>query len=140
MSHPTKQNIATRLLIILSTMSCATVQAGHHEDIQPPAEPGQVIVVYQGACPAESVDAAIEQVKKVIAYESLNSPISYKSSPGVWADGRVGAVDIHRSMAAMEQAFAWQSSDNSWSAGYDAVAASCGITVEDFTVAIFEAR
>ena len=55
----------------------------HHEQLQPPAKPGRVVVVYQGACPATSVDAAIDQVKKVIAYERANSPVRYSSSPGV---------------------------------------------------------
>ena len=47
---------------------------------------------------------------------------------------------IHESPEAMEKAFAWQASDKAWSDGYEAIAASCGITVEDFVVSVFTAR
>jgi len=138
--YQSAKNLIVGVISAAITLGASLTHAGHHEQLQPPAKPGQVVVVYQGACPAKSVDAAIDQVKKVIAYERANSPVRYSSSPGVWADGKVGAVDIHDSMASMKQAFAWQASDATWSAGYDAVAASCGITVEDFSVSILEAR
>mgnify|MGYP000058699690 CR=1 FL=1 len=80
------------------------------------------------------VERAIEIVKKTIAYERKNSPVSYSSSPGVWSDGTVGAVDLHDSIEAMNEAFEWQAGDKKWSALYDEVASTCGITVEDFTV------
>jgi len=134
-----KSLISTSLLT-LSSLGAAQAMAGHHEELKPPAKPGQVIVTYRGTCPTDSVDAAIARVKEVIAYERANSPVIYASSPGVWADGNIGAVDIHASKAAMEQAFAWQAGDATWSASYDAVAATCGITVEDFKVSILEAR
>jgi hypothetical protein len=40
----------------------------------------------------------------------------------------------------MEDAFAWQSSDKTWSDEYADIAASCGITVEEFEVSVFTAR
>ena len=46
-------------------------------------------------------------IKKIIAYERANSPITYSSSPGVWSDGTIGAVDLHDSIEAMEKAFDW---------------------------------
>jgi hypothetical protein len=58
----------------------------------------------------------------------------------VWADGKVGAVDLHESKEAMDKAFAWQAADATWSSSYDAIAASCGITVDDFVVCVREAR
>ena len=126
---------------LMTTLSVAsiTATAGHHESLKPPAKPGQVVVTYRGDCPAQAVEGAISQVKEIIAYERKNSPVLYVSSPGVWTDGKVGAVDVHASKEAMEQAFAWQASDETWSSSYDAIAASCGITVADFEVSILEA-
>lgn len=106
----------------------------------PPAKPGQIVVTYQGTCPAAAIDSTIEKVKEIIAYERANSPVLYASSPGVWSDGKIGAVDIHESTEAMAKAFAWQAADKKWSDGYAGIAASCGITVDDFVVSMFEAR
>ena len=130
----------TLALLTANTLTAASAIAGHHEGLQPPAKPGQVVVTYQGTCPEEAIDNAIENIKNIIAYERANSPVLYASSPGVWADGKVGAVDIHETPQAMEKAFAWQASDKAWSDGYDAIAASCGITVEDFIVSVFVAK
>ena len=127
-------------LLTATTLVAAPVIAGHHEGLQPPAKPGQVVVTYRGTCPTEAIDKAIEKIKNIIAYERANSPVLYASSPGVWADGKIGAVDIHESTQSMEKAFAWQATDKAWSDGYDAIAASCGITVEDFIVSVFVAR
>ena len=116
----------------------------HHESsessLMPVAKPGQVIVTYRGSCPEENIDKAINIVKQTIAYERKNSPVSYSSSPGVWSDGTIGAVDLHDSVEAMNKAFAWQSADKKWSSLYDQVAAACGITVEDFEVLNLIAR
>lgn len=111
--------------------------SGHHEaneTLMPVAKPGQIIVIYKGECPTGKINESIEIVKKTIAYERKNSPVSYSSSPGVWSDGTVGAVDLHDSIEAMNEAFEWQAGDKKWSALYDEVASTCGITVEDFTV------
>ena len=136
----TKNSLQALALLTATTLVTAPAFAGHHEGLQPPAKPGQLIVTYQGTCPSEAIDTAIEKIKSIIAYERANSPVLYASSPGVWADGKIGAVDIYESSQAMEKAFAWQASDKAWSDGYDAIAASCGITVEDFVVSVFTAR
>ena len=89
-------------------MSSINIFAMHHassEMLMPVAKPGQVIVIYKGECPSGKVDESIEIIKKTIAYEKVNSPISYSSSPGVWSDGTIGAVDLHNSIEAMEKAF-----------------------------------
>lgn len=117
--------------------------SAHHESnemLMPVAKPGQVIVIYRGACPSGKTDESIAMVKEIIAYERKNSPVSYSSSPGVWSDGNVGAVDLHDSLEAMEEAFDWQSNDKKWSSLYDEVASTCGITVEDFDVYSLIAR
>lgn len=121
-------------------IAASTVTAGHHKSLTPPAKEGQVVVTYRGQCPAEAVDSAIAKIKETISYERINSPIFYVSSPGVWADGNIGAVDVHESREAMDKAFAWQSEDSTWSTSYDAIVANCGITVNDFKVSIFEVR
>jgi hypothetical protein len=132
--------IRTTLLSALLTTLAVPAMAGHHESLMPPAKAGQIMVTYQGACPADAIDGAIAKIKEIVAYERANSPVLYSSSPGVWADGKVGAVDLHESKEAMDKAFAWQASNATWSSSYDAIAASCGITVEDFVVSILEAR
>ncbi|MDC0545496.1 hypothetical protein OAO62_01510 [Gammaproteobacteria bacterium] len=117
--------------------------SGHHalnEGLMPVAKPGQIIVTYKGECPADKIDESIEIVKQTIAYERKNSPVSYSSSPGTWSDGTVGAVDLHDSEEAMNKAFEWQANDKKWSDLYDQVAATCGITVEDFEVVSLTAR
>ena len=72
------------------------------------------------------------RVRSGIGYERKNSPVSQSSSAGIWADVRVGTLNIRDSRNAMEQERAWQA--------YDAIAAPSGITVDDFVVAIFGAR
>ena len=99
------------LLATFATILSGTTMAAHHDDLQPVATPGQVIVTYRGECPSEAIDEAITLIKETIAYERKNSPILYSSSPGVWSDGRIGAVDLHESQEAMEKAFAWQVAD-----------------------------
>ena len=125
---------------LLSTFLLTTsffALSGHHasnEGLIPVAKPSQIIVTYKGECPSGKVDDAIEMVKKTIAYERKNSPVSYSSSPGVWSDGMIGAVDLHDSEEAMNKAFEWQANDKQWSDLYDGVATTCGNTVEDFVV------
>ena len=124
-------------------ISLAGPQAGWAEQksaVAPPAQAGEIMVIYRGLCPAEAQASALENIKKVIAYERIHSPVAYSSSPGIWADGHVRAVDLHRSQEALEEAFRWQSEDEIWSAGYDAVAESCGLRVEDFDMYILTAH
>lgn len=135
-----KQFLSLATVAAALAMSTPSAFAGHHESLMPPAKAGQVVVTYKGECPSEAIASTLAEIEKIIAYERANSPVLYASSPGVWADGKVGAVDIHESTGAMDKAFAWQASDATWSAGYDAIAASCGITVADFEVSVFEAR
>ena len=131
-------------LLSISLISTLSVLSMHHalgkEGLMPVAKPGQVVVTYRGQCSESNVDKAISIIKQTIAYERKNSPVSYSSSPGVWSDGTVGAVDLHDSLEAMERAFAWQASDRKWSSLYDEVAEACGIKVEDFEVLNLTAR
>ncbi len=136
-------NRSNRLWSVLATLAMAITSgavAAHHENIKPVAKPGQVIVTYRGDCPSEAVDEAIALINEAIAYERKSSPILYTSSPGVWTDGKIGAVDLHESEAAMEKAFAWQAADEKWSAMYAGIALRCGLVVEDFEVASLVAR
>ena len=123
-----------------TVLALVPVFAAHHENIEPVAKPGQVIVTYRGDCPSDAIDDAIALIKEAIAYERKNSPILYTSSPGVWTDGKIGAVDLHESKAAMEKAFAWQAADEKWSAMYAGIASRCGLAVEDFEVVSLVAR
>ena len=132
------------ILITISIIISLNVFSAHHESnesgLMPVAKPGQVIVTYRGQCEEKNIDKAISMVKKIITYEKKNSPISYSSSPGAWSDGTIGAVDLHDSLEAMENAFAWQAADQKWSSMYEDVAKACGITIEDFEVLNLVAR
>ena len=132
------------ILITISFIISLNVFSAHHESnesgLMPVAKPGQVIVTYRGQCAEKNINKAISMVKKIIAYEIKNSPISYSSSPGAWSDGTIGAVDLHDSLEAMEKAFAWQAADQKWSSMYEDVAKACGITIEDFEVLNLVAR
>jgi len=88
--------------------------AGHHEkdELEPAASGGQVIVVYEVPCVDPS--KGISLLKELIAYESGVAGVSYSSVSTVLGDQRVGAVDIHASVKAMEDAFAWQEQDQEW--------------------------
>ena len=96
------------ILMSISIVLSLNVFSAHHESSQsglmPVAKPGQVIVTYRGQCAEKNINKAISMVKKIIAYEIKNSPISYSSSPGAWSDGTIGAVDLHDSLEAMEKA------------------------------------
>ena len=132
------------ILITISIIISLNVFSAHHESnesgLMPVAKPGQVIVTYRGQCEEKNINKAISMVKKIITYEKKNSPISYSSSPGAWSDGTIGAVDLHDSLEAMENAFAWQAADQKWSSMYEDVAKACGITIEDFEVLNLVAR
>ena len=132
------------ILITISIIISLNVFSAHHESnesgLVPVAKPGQVIVTYRGQCAEKNINKAISMVKKIIAYEIKNSPISYSSSPGAWSDGTIGAVDLHDSLEAMEKAFAWQAAAQNWSSMYEDVAKACGITIEDFEVLNLVAR
>ena len=108
--------------------------------VAPPAQAGEIMVIYRSLCPAEAQPAALENIEKMVAYERINIPLANSYSPGIRADGHVGAVDLHRSQEAPEGAFRWRSEDETWSAGYDAVAESCGLRVEDFDMYILTAH
>ena len=124
--------------LLMSSINIFSMHHASSEMLMPVAKPGQVIVIYKGECPSGKIDESIEIVKKTIAYEKVNSPISY--SPGVWSDGTIGAVDLHNSIEAMEKAFDWQANDKTWSDLYDQVAEKCGTTVEEFEVVNLIAR
>ena len=126
--------------LLMCSISIFTMHHASNEVLMPVAKPGQVIVTYRGECPSGKVDESIEIVQKIIAYERENSPVSYSSSPGVWSDGTIGAVDLHDSTEAMEKSFDWQANDKTWSDLYGQVAQKCGTTVEEFLVMHMIAR
>ena len=126
--------------LLMCSISIFTMHHASNEVLMPVAKPGQVIVTYRGECPSGKVDESIEIVQKIIAYERENSPVSYSSSPGVWSDGTIGAVDLHDSTEAMEKAFDWQANNKTWSDLYGQVAQKCGTTVEEFLVLHMIAR
>jgi len=47
---------------------------------------------------------------------------------------------MHESRESIDREFAWQAEEATWSTSYDSIAASCGITFDDFEVSVFEVR
>ena len=126
--------------LLFIALIITAVNAYSAETLEPVAKKGQVIVIYRGPCPSGNTKDAMRKIEKIISYERKNSPVSYSSSPGIWEDGQVGAVDLHASQRAMEKAFAWQESDKKWSKMYDDVAKICGTTGEEFHVHMLTAN
>jgi hypothetical protein len=135
-----------RKLAILSlfVFSPIVASAMHHEvqDIQlaPPAKSGQLLVVYAWSCPAEKADAAISIIKELIVYERKASPIDYSSVAGSWANGKIGAVDIHISEKSLAGVQKWQAADAKWSGYLDKTLKLCGISEDDITTEILSVR
>ena len=126
------------ILFILSIVVSLTSITFASDHIEQAAGKGKVIVVYSGQCPSDIQEEAIIKVKELIAYEAKNSPIPFPSSPGVWDNGKLGAVDLHNSIAAMNKVFKWQETDTKWSKMYSSITSICGI--EDFDVDILEVK
>ena len=81
------------LTTLLSAILAGPAMAGHHESLMPPAKAGQIVVAYQGACPAEAVDGAVAKIRETIAYERANSPVGlrvFSRCLGRWQDWRRG--------------------------------------------------
>ena len=126
------------LLIILSifvSLISPTLASDHVEQAE---GKGKVIVVYSGQCPSDVKEEAIIKIKELIAYEAENSPIPFPSSPGIWSNGSLGAVDLHNSIESMKKVFRWQETNPKWSKLYSSITSMCGI--EDFDINTLEVQ
>ena len=68
-------------------------------------------MTFKGECLPKSADGAITKIKDIVCYERANSHFLYASFQGVWADGKVGAANLHDVNEAMDKTFAWQAAD-----------------------------
>lgn len=131
-----------RLISLLTGLLAAgQAVAGHHEaseSMKPMASSGQVVVVYEVPC--VNPDQGIASLKEVIQYEAGTSPIAYTSVATKLDDALVGAVDVHQSMAAMEQAFAWQESDETWLALQAKALTACEAQLDQISMSIHSAQ
>jgi hypothetical protein len=64
--------------------------------------------------PCGDTGAAVGILRKLIAYEAGATPIPYSSVPVVHNAYSVGAVDVHSSLEAFEEAGEWQANDMQW--------------------------
>ena len=134
------KNLILVTTLLLSSFSFSMGHLDHEKSLHPVAKSGQMIVTYQGDCSKGNAKKAMQLIDKIITYEKKNSPIKYSSAPGTWSDNSIGAVDLHDSEDAMNQAFDWQSNDKKWSDMFDSIAKTCGITTDDFDINIMEAK
>ena len=134
------KNLILVTTLLLSSFSFSMGHLDHEKSLHPVAKSGQMIVTYQGDCSKGNAKKAMQLIDKIITYEKKNSPIKYSSAPGTWSDNSIGAVDLHDSEDAMNQAFDWQSNDKKWSDMFDGIAKTCGISTDDFDINIMEAK
>ena len=131
------KNIA--LLTAAITFSGATTASHHGEGnaIMPAANPGQLVLVYHWPC--ADLDAGIDKLKSMIAYERNASPYPYSAVPAIHEDGALASIDVHSSAQSMEKAVAWQESDSEWQAHLADMASACG-SADDLTVKVLTAQ
>ena len=125
--------IKTATLLMAALWISVTATAGHHEKgdhMMLAAQPGQVMIVYHWPC--ADADAGLSLLKALIAYERDASPYPYSAAPAIHEDGAVVSVDVHGSVASMNNATAWQAADEEWQAQFAVMAAACG-SAEDLT-------
>jgi hypothetical protein len=131
-----------RFLVLLTGLMVSSMAlSGHHkesEKLAPVASAGQVVVVYEVPC--KNVVAGLASIKDLIAYEVKASPISYSSSPATIGEGVIGAVDLHLSVASMQNAVSWQESDAKWKAMQAKSLEACGVTADDIKATIILAE
>ncbi|MDA9941008.1 hypothetical protein N9C62_00200 [Luminiphilus sp.] len=125
--------IKTATLLMATLLISVTATAGHHEKgdhMMLAAQPGQVMIVYHWPC--ADANAGLSLLKALIAYERDASPYPYSAAPALHEDGAVVSVDVHGSVASMNNATAWQAADEEWQAQFAVMAAACG-SAEDLT-------
>jgi hypothetical protein len=86
------------------------------------------------------MEAGLATLKALIAYEAESSPIAYSSSPVMFREGVMGAVDLHRSVSSMEKAIAWQEGDAQWKALQPTSLETCNVSTDDLTATMMVAQ
>jgi len=123
--------------LVTGLLAASTALAGHHkasEAMKPIASSGQVVVVYEVPC--VNPDQGVAGLKELIGYEAGKSPIAYTSVATKLGNRLIGAVDVHQSLAAMEQAFSWQESDETWLAIQAKALAACGADLDQISMSV----
>ncbi len=127
-------NIKKAALLIAAITIPNMGAADHHEKgntMMPAASSGQLVLVYHWPC--ADMNAGMAKLKSMIAYERDASPHPYSAAPAIHEDGALASIDVHSSTKSMEQAVAWQESDEKWQALLADLAEACG-SADDLTV------
>ena len=127
--------------LVPGLLAASTALAGHHEAseaMKPIASSGQVVVVYEVPC--VNPDQGVARLKELIGYEAGKSPIAYTSVATKLGDALIGAVDVHQSLAAMEQAFTWQEADATWLAIQAKALKACKAQLDQISMRIHNAQ
>ncbi len=107
--------------------------AGHNETahrVAPAALSGQIVIVYHWPC--ANTEMGLSLLKTMISYERDASPHPYSAVPAIHQDGALVSIDVHTSKNSMEQAMAWQNSDERWQSLFKEMVEVCG-SAEDLT-------
>ena len=107
------------------------------EESAPTTQAGKIIVIYKIKCAgfARQQDAT-RALEAMIKHEQEAATVTYESSPLVFEDGHIGALDRHGSIESYNDALKWQSTDSVWQAHLNTVLNSCGISSKDIQTTV----
>ena len=128
--------LSKAITLLIAALLPSLAIGGHHEKAEAvslAAQPGQMMIVYHWPC--ANAERGLSLLKEMIAYERTASPFPYSAAPAIHADGAVVSVDVHPSAESMEQAGAWQESDEEWQRYLNTMADACG-SLEDLTASV----
>ena len=111
------------------------------EERAPIAQPGKIVVVYKFKCAgfARQQDA-MRALNAMIQHEREAAPVTYASSPLVFEDGDIGAVDQHRSIGSYNEAVKWQGANAVWQAHLNDILNSCEISSDDIQTTVAQVQ
>ena len=128
--------LSKAITLLIAALLPSLAIGGHHkkaEIVALAAQPGQMMIVYHWPC--ANAERGLSLLKDMITYERTASPFPYSAAPAIHADGAVVSVDVHPSAESMEQAGAWQESDEEWQRYLNSMADACG-SLEDLTASV----
>lgn len=111
------------------------------EERAPIATPGRIIVVYKFKCAgfARQQDA-MRALAAMIQHEREEAPVTYASSPLIFEDGDMGAVDQHKSIGSYNEAVKWQNENAVWQTYFKDILNSCDISPDDIQTTVAQAQ
>lgn len=107
------------------------------EESSSTTQAGKIIVIYKFKCAgfARQQDA-LRALDAMIKHEQEAAAVTYTSSPLVFEDGQIGAVDRHESVESYNDAVKWQGTNAVWQTHLNKILKSCGISSKDIQTTV----